>query len=61
MERLGENTVREIKLSVADISDDLPRYAEGFVVAPLIIDDTHEGVLSLVSKIVSLLYNGSYK
>lgn len=61
MERLEESTVREIKLSVADISDDLPRYAEGFVVAPLIIDDTHEGVLSLVSKIVSLLYNGSYR
>ncbi len=61
MERLGEETLREIKLSVADVTDDLPRYAEGFVVAPLVIDDTHDGVLSLVSKIVSLLYNGSYK
>ncbi|HDI02233.1 MAG TPA: ATP-binding protein, partial [Ignisphaera sp.] len=61
MERLGEETLREVKLSVADISDDLPKYVEGFVLAPLVIDDSHEAVLSLVSKIVSLLYNGSYK
>ena len=61
MERLSTDSISELKLTAAEITEDLPKYYEGFVVAPLIIDDSHEKVLALVTRLVALLYNGSYK
>ncbi len=59
MERVSIESSYEPKLTATDITEDLPRDCEGFVAAPLVIDDNNEKVLQIVSKIVSLIYSGS--
>jgi len=61
MERLEAHTVSSPRLTAADISEDLPKYCKGLVVAPIVIDDSHEKALVLASKVISLLFDGSYK
>ncbi|NPA96105.1 MAG: ATP-binding protein [Crenarchaeota archaeon] len=61
MERLGAQSASTLKLSAADITEDLPKNYRGIVIAPIVIDDSHEKALFLASKMISLMFNGSYK
>ncbi len=61
MERLEAQTPTSPRLTAADISEDLPKNCKGLVVAPIVIDDSHEKALIIASKILSLLFDGSYK
>ncbi|RLG86446.1 MAG: hypothetical protein DRO39_03155 [Thermoprotei archaeon] len=60
MERVGAE-IKELRYSIVDISQDLPRGVEGFVIAPVVIDDVNEHVVSFAAKILSLLMNGGYR
>ncbi len=61
MERLGTQSSSSLKLSSADITEDLPKSYRGIVIAPIVIDDSHEKALLIASRMISLLFNGSYK
>ncbi|RLG77617.1 MAG: hypothetical protein DRO12_01755 [Thermoprotei archaeon] len=60
MERVSAE-IKELRYSIVDISQDLPRGVEGFVIAPVVIDDINEHVVNFAAKVLSLLVNGGYK
>ncbi len=61
MERMGAELLTTTKMSVVEITSDLPKDMYGIVVAPLIVDDTHPKVLPIVSRIVSVMRAEPYK